>query len=86
METVAIPFGQNGSIRGVVVDQYVNRFTGVPFALPPLGNNRWKRPEKLPPDFFRQLAEPYDATEFKDICLQPPTPVPRDMGQPARVR
>jgi carboxylesterase type B len=78
---VTIPFGENASIVGISVDEYVNRFTGIPFALPPVGEYRWKHPQRLPADYFSKLSGPYDATEFKDLCLQPPTPIPHTSTQ-----
>lgn len=73
MSTVAIPFGEGAEITGAVVDPYVNRFVGIPYALPPIGEFRWKKPRKLPVDHFQKLGK-YDATQFKDIALQPPSP------------
>jgi carboxylesterase type B len=52
------------------------RFTKVPFALPPVGSRRWRRPQPLPSDFsFNGGAdaggEPGDYTSFGPICPQP---------------
>lgn len=84
MSSVEIPFGDNASIIGTSVDSSVNRFTGIPFAQPPVGDNRWKQPVKLPADYF-QSNSPYVATKFKDLCLQPPSPLPHDPSQHATV-
>jgi hypothetical protein len=80
MSSVTIPFGDNASVVGTAVDPSVNRFTGIPFALPPVGPSRWKRPVKLPANYFESNS-PYDATKFKDLCLQPPSPLPHDPSQ-----
>jgi hypothetical protein len=49
--------------------------------LPPVGEFRWQKPRKLPGDFFSKQREPYDATGFKDSCLQPPSPIPHDPNE-----
>ncbi|KAK0391836.1 hypothetical protein NLU13_1335 [Sarocladium strictum] len=50
-----------------------NRFTRVPFALPPVGDRRWRRPQKLPADFTFNGAdgEAGDFTKFPFVCPQP---------------
>lgn len=85
MSTITIPFGQGAEIVGTNIDSFVNRFLGIPYALPPIGDNRWKKPRKLPSDYLREVGK-YDATQFKDICLQPPSPLPHDPSQPATVQ
>ncbi|PNP76819.1 hypothetical protein FNYG_09835 [Fusarium nygamai] len=49
------------------------RFTRVPYALPPTGVRRWRRPERLPPDFSYDDANGVagDYTRFPPVCPQP---------------
>ncbi|KAF5243236.1 hypothetical protein FANTH_8245 [Fusarium anthophilum] len=50
-----------------------HRFTRVPYALPPVGDRRWRRPEKLPTDFTYDDATGVagDYTTFPSVCPQP---------------
>ncbi|MEP9358369.1 carboxylesterase family protein [Sphingomonas sp. KR3-1] len=57
-----------GSVRGVQADgQKV--FKGIPYALPPVGERRWKPPVAVP-----AWAGVHDATAFGPACQQPPAP------------
>lgn len=49
------------------------RFTRIPYALPPTGDRRWKRPERLASDFsFNGPAGGSgDYTQFGNLCPQP---------------
>ncbi|KIX95325.1 uncharacterized protein Z520_08842 [Fonsecaea multimorphosa CBS 102226] len=49
------------------------RFTKVPYALPPTGSRRWRRPQALPQDFTfnNPQGAPGDYTRFGPICPQP---------------
>ena len=59
-----------GRLRGgVSADGGVARFLGVPYAQPPLGDLRWRAPQKLAP--WRGVR---DATSFGNACLQRPKP------------
>jgi Carboxylesterase family len=45
-----------------------HRFSAVPYALPPVGIRRWRKPEPLPPTFS------YESKEYKSpssVCPQP---------------
>ena len=59
---------QQGTLQGRIEDD-LHVFRGVPFAWPPVGELRWRRPQPLEPwDGVR------DALEFGAISIQPPRP------------
>ncbi|KAF5971493.1 putative acetylcholinesterase precursor [Fusarium bulbicola] len=64
--------GEKGKIRGIQFDQKSRRYAGIPYALPPTGNYRWRKPRPLPPSYTYASGEggPFDATQFKAICPQ----------------
>jgi para-nitrobenzyl esterase len=45
----------------------VRAFRGLPFAAPPIGENRWRAPQPVEP-----WEGTRDASEFGDVCIQPP--------------
>ncbi|KAJ9607621.1 hypothetical protein H2200_007699 [Cladophialophora chaetospira] len=51
----------------------LHRFTKVPYALPPTGTRRWRRPQPLPQNFTfnNPQGAPGDYTRFGPICPQP---------------
>jgi para-nitrobenzyl esterase len=53
-----------GIVRGVS-DEGVRAFKGIPFAAPPVGDDRWKRPKPAAP-----WSEPRDASQFGPVCTQ----------------
>jgi carboxylesterase type B len=62
-----------GSIRGVQYDNKSRRYAGVPYALPPTGEFRWRKPRPLPPQFSYNQGDgsSFDASEFYPVCPQP---------------
>jgi para-nitrobenzyl esterase len=58
--------GPAGSVRGSVEDG-VRVFKGIPYALPPVGERRWRPPAALP-----RWQNVRDASAFGHACLQPP--------------
>lgn len=69
-----------GSLRGTQrVDRTTGlpvytRYTRVPYALPPIASQRWRRPVALPADFSfsnQKTGEPGDYTIFGNACPQP---------------
>ncbi|KAL3417649.1 hypothetical protein PVAG01_10659 [Phlyctema vagabunda] len=61
-----------GSIKGLQYDSKARRYAGVPYAQPPVGDLRWRKPQALPADHM--YASPdgtaFDATRFGPICPQ----------------
>ena len=67
-----------GKLRGTTLldtsgTAVYHRFLKVPYALPPTGSLRWRRPRALPSDFtFNDSSgSPGDHTKFGPICPQP---------------
>jgi para-nitrobenzyl esterase len=59
-----------GPLRGTAVGK-LHLFKGIPYALPPVGDLRWKEPQAMTP--WRTIR---DATQFGPACVQPVSPVP----------
>jgi para-nitrobenzyl esterase len=57
-----------GLVSGAEVgDSGIRVFKGLPFAAPPVGDLRWRAPQPVP-----AWEGVRDATEFGDVCIQPP--------------
>lgn len=56
-----------GSVSGLPVVEGVRAFKGIPFGAPPVGDLRWRSPR--PVTRWEGVRE---ATEFGDVCIQPP--------------
>ncbi|KAH3890258.1 hypothetical protein DPMN_014332 [Dreissena polymorpha] len=54
---------RNGEFDGKVYA--VNEYLGIPYAKPPVGDLRFKRPEP-----FGNLPSPFDATRYGNVCPQ----------------
>ncbi|GKT47515.1 putative ethanolamine kinase [Colletotrichum spaethianum] len=69
---VELSLGNRGKIRGLQFDDKTRRFTGVPYALPPTGEHRWRKPRPLPASYTYANADGgvYDATKFRAVCPQ----------------
>lgn len=57
-----------GSLRGETVEN-VHVFRGIPYALPPVSERRWRAPAPMP-----RWDGVLDAAEFGAACMQPPSP------------
>lgn len=68
-----LSLGSKGSIKGLQLDSKARRYLGIPYALPPTGPHRWKKPRSLPPshNYASPSGTPYDATAFHPVCPQP---------------
>ncbi|MET0366184.1 MAG: carboxylesterase family protein [Sphingobium sp.] len=55
-----------GPVEGMVLDDGVQAWLGIPFAAPPIGDLRWKPPQ--PPAVRRHVL---DASHFGPSCMQP---------------
>lgn len=63
--------GTKGVIKGLQNDQKARRYAGVPYALPPTGDRRWRKPVPLHKDHsYTANGEPFDATKFGPVCPQ----------------
>ena len=62
----AIANTQCGKIKGIKVKENIFRFTGIPFAKPPVGELRFKAP--VDPEPWTGIK---DATEFGPASIQP---------------
>lgn len=67
-----LDLGDKGTIKGVQYDSKACRYAGVPYALPPTGDHRWRKPRPLPKNYSYTLQDgkPFNATEFGPICNQ----------------
>ncbi|KAL4735705.1 Alpha/Beta hydrolase protein [Aspergillus similis] len=83
--------GAKGKIKGLQFDKKSCRFANIPYALPPTGERRWRKPQSLPESYSYSTPEgrPFDGTkfgqnvpqhEYGEDCLRLNiwTPVPKD--------
>jgi para-nitrobenzyl esterase len=65
---------ENGVIQGLpAADPRITSFKGIPFAAPPIGENRWRAPQ--PPKDWDEVLKAY---EFGPISMQAPTGVDKN--------
>lgn len=72
-DDTTLDLGAGGNWRGALVDGRVRRFTGVPYAEPPVGKRRWKRTRGLREGYvYGGGKEAFDATRWGEVCWQVP--------------
>ena len=69
---------KRGNLKGIqqtdlTGKHILQRYTKIPYALPPTGNLRWRRPQPIPQDwsFASSSTSAGDYTSFGPICPQP---------------
>lgn len=55
-----------GRVRGFYLNETIRAFYGIPFALPPVGSRRWRRPSDPKP----WKPNVFDATKTPNVCMQ----------------
>lgn len=67
-----IDLGPKGTIKGLQYDNKARRYAGIPYALPPLGAYRWRKPRPLPSTYryTQPDGSPFDASFFRPVCPQ----------------
>jgi carboxylesterase type B len=68
-----IDLGALGRIKGIQYDKKTRRYAGIPYALSPTGDFRWRKPRPLPAGFSYNQPDgsSFDASEFYPVCPQP---------------
>jgi para-nitrobenzyl esterase len=67
-----------GELKGQT-EGALNVFKGIPFALPPVGERRWKPPAPMP-----RWPGVKDATEYGPECIQPQSKIPSVYSEPPK--
>ncbi|OCF78448.1 hypothetical protein I204_00388 [Kwoniella mangroviensis CBS 8886] len=70
-EECTADLGELGQLKGTLIDGRVKRFVNVPYALPPTGEYRFRRPRALPKGYSYVNGQPRNAVDFGLPCPQP---------------
>ncbi|WRT67538.1 uncharacterized protein IL334_004510 [Kwoniella shivajii] len=71
-EECTADLGDLGKLKGSLIDGKVKRYVNVPYALPPTGCHRFKRPRALPKGYsYSPDGEARNAVDFGLPCPQP---------------
>ncbi|KAJ5653600.1 hypothetical protein N7490_000603 [Penicillium lividum] len=67
-----VDLGPKGKIRGLQFNTKSRRYAGIPYALPPIGSYRWRKPRPLPAThrYSQPNEQPFDGSTFRPICPQ----------------
>ncbi|KAH7325542.1 carboxylesterase [Stachybotrys elegans] len=82
-QSYTLDAGRLGLIEGLTLSQHdepvVRYFGGIPYALPPTGEYRFRAPRKLPKEFkYGTVSNPGRFTGGTAICPQPPARTPQN--------
>ncbi|KAJ6086051.1 alpha/beta-hydrolase [Penicillium sp. IBT 16267x] len=69
-----VDLGPKGKIQGIQFDNKSRRYAGIPYALPPTGAHRWRKPRPLPAaySYSRSDGTALDGSTFRPVCPQEP--------------
>ncbi|KAL1607106.1 hypothetical protein SLS59_002810 [Nothophoma quercina] len=70
-DTVTLDLGPHGQLKGSLFANGVKRFFHIPYAKPPTGPRRWRRPEPHPKDYVYGSNGFLDCTRYGNVCPQP---------------
>ncbi|KAJ5291178.1 hypothetical protein N7478_000429 [Penicillium angulare] len=67
-----VDLGTKGKIQGIQFDDKSRRYAGIPYALPPTGAHRWRKPRPLPINhsYSHSNGQPFDGSLFRPACPQ----------------
>ncbi|KAJ5635583.1 alpha/beta-hydrolase [Penicillium longicatenatum] len=67
-----VDLGPKGKIQGIQYDNKARRYAGIPYALPPVGPHRWRKPRPLPAAYSYSQPDgtAFDGSTFRPVCPQ----------------
>lgn len=73
-ESPVVTLGSLGAVKGVTIGDNggIERFTGIPYAAPPLAELRFRRPQAYVGRYADSDGNPMDCSAFGPVCPQPP--------------
>lgn len=70
-DTVTLDLGPHSQLKGSLFANGVKRFFHIPYAKPPTGPRRWRKPEPHPKDYVYGSNGFLDCTRYGNVCPQP---------------